>query len=213
MLRRPAALVTTVLLLATLTACTQEPPAPASTQTPHSTVSESPTALPSATPSASPSAAPTSGPNQDVTVEPERPEALQGPATEENAVAVAKYHLALYSYIVATGDLAQWDALAAKGCRYCASGRKVAVAIHEAGNHGVGGAVDLHAGTAVLDDDGTFLVDVAFTEYPSQTVSADGALVEDFPDTSEMKATMRLSWSGSAWKIEGVRIDDFDEQQ
>lgn len=77
----------------------------------------------------------------------------------------------------------------------------------------VGGAVDLHAGTATLDDDGTFLVDIAFTEYPSQTVSADGALVEDFPDTSEMKATMRLSWSGSKWKVEGVQIDDFDEQQ
>ncbi|GEK16461.1 hypothetical protein CPE01_01940 [Cellulomonas persica] len=205
--------MTALLLLATLTACTQETPTPPRTQTPGPTVSAGPTSSPSPMPSASPSVAPSSGPNQDVTVEPERPEALQGPATEENAVAVAKYHLALYSYIVATGDLEQWDSLAAKGCRYCASGREVAVAIHEAGNHGVGGAVDLHAGTATLDDDGTFLVDIAFTEYPSQTVSADGALVEDFPDTSEMKATMRLSWSGSKWKVEGVQIDDFDEQQ
>ena len=184
-------------------------PARSSTTSTPATPEPSPT-LPSAPTS---SAAPTSGPDQDVTKPPARPEALDGPATEDNAIAVAKYFTALYTYIVATGDFTEWDALSGPECRFCANGRESARDLHSAGNHGTGGAVDIGFGSAAAQDDGTFVASVQFTEYPSQTVDATGAIVEDFPETNRLMATMLLSRTASGWKVNGVQIDEFGQSE
>nr|WP_243861059.1 DUF6318 family protein [Cellulomonas uda] len=193
--------------------CTAEgtaaPTTPRPTTSSHATVTPTPDPSPTPTPSSAPSVAPTSGPDQDVTKPPARPDALDGPATEDNAVAVAKYFTALYSYIVATGDFTEWDALSGPDCRFCESGRESAEEVHNAGNHGTGGAVDLGFGSASAQGDGTFVVDVQFTEYPSQTVNPQGVVVEDFPGTLQLKATMVLSHDGRGWRVEGVKIDEF----
>ena len=200
--------MTALLLLAPLTACTHETPAPPRTQTSGPTVSAGPTTSPSPTPSASPSVAPTSGPNQDVTVEPERPEALRGPATEENAVAVATYAMALFPYTVATGDLTAWDALSGDQCTYCASVRGIVDEIYGAGNHAVGGADDIGVGLPYSRDDGSFVVVVDLTQYPSQTLDAKGEVVEDYPGAVSLRARVALRViTGSSMGSRSMRLN------
>ncbi len=197
--------------------CTAEgtaaPTTPRPTTSSHAAATLTPDPSPTPTPSPVPSVAPTSGPGQDVTKPPARPAALDGPATEDNAIAVAKYFTALFTYVVSTGDFTEWDALSGPDCRFCASGREKVEEIFAAGNHGTGGAVDLGFGSAAPDGNGRFVVDVQFTEYPSQVVDAQGAVVEDYPDTLQQTATMAISHDGRGWIVEGVQIDDFGSEE
>lgn len=143
-----------------------------------------------------------------MTVEPQRPEALQAPASEENAVAVATYFLALFPYAVATGDLSAWDALSGDTCKYCASVRNIVGEIYGAGNHGLGGAYDIGAGLPYERDDGSFVVVVDLTQYPSQTLDASGNVVEDYPGVATMRARVALSHPGDRWVVDGVQVDE-----
>ena len=181
-------------------------PARSSTTSTPATPEPSPT-LPSAPTS---SAAPPSGPDQDVTKSPARPEALDGPATEDNAIAVAKYFAALVTYVTATGDFAEWDALSGSECKFCASVREQAVAIHRAGSRSVGGAVDLGFGSAFDNGDGSFVASVELTEHPSRVVSADGDVLEEVPEAAAYRATMVLGHSADGWVVKGVQVDDID---
>lgn len=204
--RLPAALL---LALATLTlaACTDASPQPLGTTSPVTAVTA--TATPEASPTTSaPSPGPTSD-QQDVTIPPERPAALDGPGTEENAKAVARYFLSLFPYVVATGDLADWDALSGRPCSYCSSVRDFVTEIHGAGNHGEGGAFELGFTSGFDMGGGEFVVGVEYIETPSQTVAADGTLVEDFPETLSYKANFSLAWTGSRWVVNGVQVDDW----
>ncbi|CAM5784777.1 DUF6318 family protein [Cellulomonas persica] len=140
---------------------------------------------------------------------PARPEALDGPASEENAKAVGRYFLSLFPYAVATGDLAAIDALSGQGCKYCKHLRGIVTEIHDAGNHGTGGAYELGFTSGIRKDDGDFTVGIEYVETPSRTVAPDGSLVEDFPDTYSMKAVLRLHWSGSAWTVEAGKATEF----
>lgn len=183
---------------------------------PEPTATDSPTPAPtrtvshSPTPTPTPSAAPTSGPDQDVTRPPTRPAALDGPATEDNAIAVGKYFAALVTYVTSTGDLVEWDALSGPDCQFCAGVREKAVAIHEAGSRVIGGAVDLGFGSAFDNGDGTFVASVELTEYASQVVSADGSVLEEVPSTATYRATMALGRGAGGWVVEGVQVDEID---
>lgn len=143
-----------------------------------------------------------------MTVEPPRPDALQGPATEENAVAVAKYFMALFPYTVATGDLTDWDVLSGKECKYCASVHGIVDEIYEAGNHGVGGAYDIGVGLPYDRGDGAFVVAIDLTQYPSQTVDTNGAVVDDYPGVVSLRARVALSHRGDRWIVDGVQVDE-----
>ena len=192
--------------------CTAEgtaaPTTPRPTTSSHATATLIPD--PSPTPSSAPSVAPTSGPDQDVTKPPARPDALDGPATEDNAIAVAKYFVGLFPYLVATGDFEAWDALSGPDCTFCSSAREEAAQIHDAGNHGTGGAMDIGFTIAGAHEDGKFLAEVQLVEYGSQTVDADGRLVEDFPGTQSLRAVLVLSREPRGWIVEKVQIDRID---
>ncbi|WP_444663749.1 DUF6318 family protein [Cellulomonas sp. CW35] len=177
-----------------------------STPAPSATSSPSPTPTPAPTPSG----APTSGPDQDVTKPPTRPAALDGAASEDSAIAVAKYFAALVTYVTSTGEFGEWDALSGDECKFCASVREKAAAIHEAGGRSIGGAVDIGFGSAFDNGDGTFVASVELTEYPSQVVSADGAVLEDVPETATYRATMVLAQGAAGWVVEGVQVDEID---
>ena len=208
MLRTRATLTIALAALA-LAACTSQSPEPSASATAsHSaSVTQSPPSTPTPAPP-TPSATPTTD-AQDVTTPPARPEALDGPATEDNAKAVGRYYLSLFPYAVATGDLAAMDDLSAEGCKYCKHLRGIVTEIHDAGNHGTGGAYELGFTSGIRNDDGDFIVGIEYVETPSRTVAPDGSLVEDFPDTYSMKAVLRLHWSGSAWTVEAGKATEF----
>ncbi|WP_198303468.1 DUF6318 family protein [Cellulomonas sp. PSBB021] len=192
-----------------LAGCTAEGAARPEPTTTSATPVPTPTVSPSPTPSSSPSAAPTSGPDQDVTKPPARPAALDGPATEDNAIAVGKYFMSLFPFIIATGDYAEWDALSGPDCQFCASSRERAAKIHEAGNHGTGGAMDIGLGTVATDRDGSFLVGIQLVEHGSQTVDSDGNVIEDFPGDMTLRASMKLSHGADGWTVDGVQVEQF----
>ncbi len=207
----PTALAIALAAL-TVAACTGQPSEPSPTAArPVAASSARATAPPSQVPSDTPTPAHTSGADQDVSTPPGRPAALDGPATEENAKAVGRYYLSLFPYAVATGDLSQWDALSGEGCRYCDHLRAIVTDIHDAGNHGTGGAYELGFTSGLKDEDGHFIVGIEYVETPSRTVAADGTLVEDFPDRYTMKAVLELSWSGSSWTIEHGKATEFGD--
>ncbi len=205
MLRTRATLTIALAALA-LAACTSQSPNPSASATP--SMSPSATHSAPATPTPSPTPTPTTD-AQDVTTPPARPDALDGPASEENAKAVGRYFLSLFPYAVATGDLTAVDALSGAGCKYCKHLRRIVTEIHDAGNHGTGGAYELGFTSAIQSGDGDFTVGIEYVETPSRTVAPDGSVVEDFPDTYNMKAVLKLRWSGSSWTVEAGKATEF----
>ena len=205
---RTSAVLMLALATLALTACTDASPPPAGTK-PTAVATASP--MPSPTPSqAAPAPSPTrAADEQDVTVPPERPAALGGPGTEENAKAVGRYFLSLFPYVVATGDLTAWDALSGQSCTYCSSVREFVTEIHDAGHHGEGGAFELGFTSGFDVGGGDFVVGIEYIETPSQTVAADGTVVEDFPETLSYKANFSLTWTGTTWVVNGVQVDDW----
>jgi Family of unknown function (DUF6318) len=204
-----------LVMLVGLTGCTSDEPDPSPTTTaPVATATAGATTTPSPTPSPTPTpaAAPTSGPDQDVTIEPTKPAALDGPPTEDNAIAVGKYFMALIPYVVATGDIAAWDALSGKDCKYCANIRTAAIDVQKAGQTVEGGAMDLGLGTAIESDDPsdgvTLLVGIDFTEHPSRWLGPDGAVVKEYPDTARAHASLELVWAQGQWTVEGASADE-----
>lgn len=140
---------------------------------------------------------------------PARPAALDGPATEDNAKAVGRYFLSLFPYVVATGDLTAWDALSGQSCTCCSSVREFVTEIHDAGHHGEGGAFELGFTSGFDVGGGDFVVGIEYIETPSQTVAADGTVVEDFPENLSYKANFSLTWTGTTWVVNGVQVDDW----
>ncbi|UJP40135.1 DUF6318 family protein [Cellulomonas palmilytica] len=207
MSRTPAALM---LALATLTlaACTSQIPDPSTT-----TASPSASLVAEPAPSASPTPPPpVPSPSattevQDVTVPPERPAALSGPATEESAKAVGRYVLSLVPYAFATGDLTEWNALSGEPCNYCKSVRETVTDIFDAGGHGTGGALELGFTSAFDLGHGEFVVGLEYYEAPAQTVARDGTVTDETTETASYKANLSLVWSGSSWKVKGVQVD------
>jgi len=205
---RTRVVLTLVLALLAVPACTSESPEPPAVTPTASARPTTPTPETSPTPSA-PSPAPTPD-EQDVTVPPERPAALDGPGTEDNAKEVGRYVMALVPYAIATGDLSAWDALSGETCTYCANVRAYVVENHGAGHRSTGGALELGFTSGIALGDGEFVVGVTYDEEASRTVTADGRVVDESP-AATYKANVSLLWSGSAWKVQGVRVDPWDE--
>ncbi len=55
------------------------------------------------------------------------------------ALAAATYFMELYNYVIATGDLTEWDAVSDPGCEYCASVHDDVAALVDAGGRYDGG--------------------------------------------------------------------------
>ncbi len=204
MLRTRATLTIALAVLA-LAACTSQSPNPSASVTPSKTTTSAAQSAPT-TPAPSPTPTPTTD-AQDVTTPPARPDALNGPASEDNAKAVGRYFMSLFPYAVATGDLEAWDALSGPSCKYCQSLRDAVAEIHDAGNRGTGGAFELGFTSGFALENGEFIVGLEYFETPSQTVAPDGTVVADYPDRNSKKANISLTWTGSSWVVNGVDVE------
>lgn len=150
----------------------------------------------------------TSGPDQDVTVPPTRPDALDGQATAENATRVAQYFVQLLPYVMATGDTSAWEALSGPDCKFCASARDLAMELATKDQRITGGAIDVGFGHATAAEGNVFSASVEFVEHPSQRLAADGSVLKDDPDASAMRANLEVRWEAGAWTIQAVWTDD-----
>ncbi len=205
---RAAASLVMVVAVLLAAGCTSQGPEPVASATsgPSATAKASPTPTP--TPEPTPDVVVTSGPDQDVTVAPTPPAALDGPGTAENATLVAKYFIQLLPYMVATGDTAQWEALLGSDCKFCASGRDLAVEVATNGERVAGGAIDVGFGHASATDDGAFVADIDFVEHPSQRLAADGTVLNDDPSATNIRAHVALRHAAGSWTVTAVWTDD-----
>jgi len=193
-----AALVLTAL---GLTACSDDdlvPPPPATTTRPPATPSPTPSPTPTPTPTAE---------GFDATVPPEPPEALGGPPSPEAASEVAQYFISLFPYAQATGDLEAWSTLSGRYCDYCANAQRMVEDLVAANQHSTGGRIQVTEARASELKAGEYGVLLWFTEHPSQTLDADGRVVEDFPETARVSADMHVVWRDSGWSVEAAAVE------
>lgn len=130
----------------------------------------------------SPSETPSPTPTPDAAMPPERPDMSRVDAA--GAQATATYFLELYPYVLATGDLTEWDALSHPECIFCASVRQGVLDLQAEGQHSTGGLVTLgNPGTTETSDD-MWLVQFRMVQAPSATVDAVGTISATSTDTT-----------------------------
>jgi len=208
-MRRTATLLLALAATTVVVGCTNDQPAEygVTTSGPAETRAAS-TAPPTPAPSPTTrSTGPTAGPDQDLLTAPEPPAALTGPATEANAAEVAVYFLRNFPYAASTGDLSAWDDLSGPTCRYCEAIREAVAEIYSAGNHSTGGAIDLGVVETERDPAGTFVVTLTMRQYPSQTLSPSGDVLERFPETKVFRPLVELESTSEGWVVTGVQMD------
>lgn len=168
--------------------CTSEA-APAPTDSPSVTATHAPSRTPSV------SAAATA---------PQRPEAMATPSAD-GAAAAATYFLQLYPYARATGDLAEWQALAADECTFCTSVEAEVTSLIEQGQTVSGGAITVSSadGTEVIANE-SYSAQLLFMEAPTETWS--GTTLVSTGDGGRYEALAVLRWNGQAWEVRAVDL-------
>jgi len=183
-----------VLLIAAgvlVAGCTGEaaPVEPTGVTTPE--VSESATPTPSPTPAA------------DVTVPPERPAAMATPSAE-GAAAAASYFISLYPYVLATGDLTEWNAMSTETCDFCTNTRTEVDQLQSAGLRSIGGVEVMSASGKALGSHNWYAADLSVRMAPSTDVEADGTVVAT-NDGGEYDLNFAMTWS-DRWIIDSAGI-------
>lgn len=166
-----------------------------------------------ASPTPDPSSAPTvtAAPEVDefdATVPPTRPDALDGPPSEETAKDVATYFALLSPYVFATGDFEQWNALSGKSCKYCASTVAQVEDERGAGKQRTGNRLEIRDIQALEmhQKNGQYIAGITMTEHEGQLLRADGTVEEDLDYVVDMRVEMLVTWTGTGWSIDGVDI-------
>lgn len=162
------------------------------------TEAATPTAV---TTSALPSPTPT--PTIDVATHPQRPDAMamRGP---DGAAAAASYFMTLYPYVLATGDLIEWDALSADTCDFCANTRSEVQRLQAAGQRSVGGVTVLSAEGRDLGGNDWFSADLFVRIDPSVDLNANGDVVGQH-DGGDYVVNFALTWA-DGWVVDSAGI-------
>ncbi|QAY64225.1 hypothetical protein ET495_14510 [Xylanimonas allomyrinae] len=144
------------------------------------------------------SPAPTPSPTASrVVIKPARPAAMDddGPAGAE---AAARYFLELDSYMQATGDTTEWEAMSHQSCEFCAKRRDQARKIAERGDSFDGG----HTAATILH---TYQQDAPTGIWPIDVQTEEGS-------SRIMTSTGDVLWEQSAvrsqFRVEVARRDD-----
>lgn len=192
--RRRGALVLTGAVLASLVVgCSSTDP-----------VIESPAPVVSEEPSPTPTPTPTStGP-----VKPERPADMDR-TDEVGAAAAATYFLELYPYVMATGDLAEWDAMTwEETCEFCTTVRSESVTTMENGYAYTGAELELSSVTVGALDTliGGYPVVADYVQSPHRSEGAAGEVISE-DDGSSGRLQIDTLHTNDGWKILALVVE------
>ncbi len=166
-------------------------------------VVESPSPVVSEEPSPTPVPTPTpTGP-----VKPERPADMDR-TDEVGAAAAATYFLELYPYVMATGDLTEWDAMTwAETCDFCSKSRESALAFDSPDFEYVGGAVKAELLKAYALDTliGGYPLDFRLSQEEAATIGLGGEVLESLPAESD-ELRVEMMHDGSTWRVIAVAV-------
>lgn len=178
-----------------LAGCTTPDPTPTD---PGSTAQTTSSPAPSAAES-SPAASPT-----PVVVAPERPAAMDDEGYK-GAEAAAKYFQLLDTYMMKTGDTAEWEAMSHKECSTCANRLEQARTIAENGDVFEGGETKVKILHTYEQDEptGIWPIDVEITVDEATITDPDGKVV--FTDErTTYRDRMELVHRAGQWVIVGI---------
>jgi hypothetical protein len=151
------------------------------------------------------SAAPTPSPSaSSVVVKPERPAEMDDDGAA-GAEAAAQYFLELDSYIQATNDTAEWEAMSHQECEYCANRLDQAREIAKFGDTYEGGKSTVKILETYEQDTvtGIWPIDVEILEDASQ-ITSDGGEVVFENEANVSRARVEIGRRSGEWVIVGV---------
>jgi len=150
------------------------------------------------------STASTATPDRIVTPSP--PSGTASP-TASSAEDTAAYFLQLYPYVYWTGDLAEWDRLAAPTCIYCSKTRDDVARMTDAEHRVTGGAIEItDAQSDEVEAGVLFSVFVHFGEAPSQELDGSGAAVAA-SEGGLFTGLVAMRWTGADWSVDAVDVN------
>ena len=155
------------------------------------------------TPTADPTA---TKPSNAVSVSP-TPSAEAWPPSEETVGEAARYFVALFPYIFATGDLAQWESVSGSDCEWCADIADIVRKDVAAGKRREGGRMDIQDVQVFHDRDEMYYAVIRLKEQPSRVLAADGSVVETTDFVQDAKLEVGLGWTGETWSVTSVGVD------
>jgi len=121
------------------------------------------------------------------------------------AAAAARYFLASYSYLLASGNTKDWDKITEDGCVFCESARKTAVDLASRNERVVGGVIDVESIRANETVPGySYLVITKIRQAPLATATHAGKLTSDISAGVETPANLVLHWKEGAWRLRGL---------
>jgi len=130
---------------------------------------------------------------------------------EAGALAAAQYFMGdLYWYMYATGDTAEWDAIADDACVFCDNVLDDVAEMVAADSRDVGDvpAFDLGYSTTITDS-ARYTATVHATQPPSRRVNGDDTVIEESPG-GRYELHFAIAWNGD-WTILAVDATPLDE--
>ena len=132
---------------------------------------------------------------------PERPAEMER-TDETGAMAAAEYFMELFAYVMATGDLEEWDRVSGQTCTFCASVREDVERIYSSGGRVAG--VDLVVGrtekTGYEEVLGVYGVALAFSFGEGAELGADGEVAQKL-GAEDGLAVLEVSPSTRGWVL------------
>jgi len=95
----------------------------------------------------------------------------------DGAAAAAGYFMSLYAYVLATGDLTEWDAMSGAACDFCANTRTQVDALHGAGSRSLGGITVLAATAEDLGSNSWYSARLTVRIEASSDIDVNGKVV------------------------------------
>jgi len=156
-------------------------------------------------PSVSTSGSPTvsASPSQSPIVAPVRPAEMER-SDEVGALAAAEYFMELFSYVFRSGDLAEWNAVSAQDCSFCANVLADVEATYLPGGSYRGGAFARERAELVAHDPsiGVYTASVAFSIGEFEVVDRAGAYVRTI-DAEAGTALLDVIHAADGWTLLG----------
>ena len=203
--RRATGAVVLATILALLAACTDgathERPVP----TTITTTAQSPT--PSPTPEPTPVPTSASGldfSDIDLTVPPPRPAALDEGPSPEAADAIARYFLLLFSYMFATHDSSEFEALSHPTCAFCKESLDILQGFVKNGITTERGAHIIHDTSVKEISERYFVVTMTYSQDWSRETLPSGEIVSESDGSDHVVRDFDVFDEDGVWAIAAV---------
>lgn len=164
------------------------------------------------TPAPTTAPSPTATPTPEAITPPERPAEMDR-NDDVGAMAAGEYFMRLFSYVMRTGDVEEWDAISGQTCEFCASIRALAADTYSAGGRFTGGETTLGVPEILKFDESlaAYAVAIDFAIEGGEELDAAGREVREMPAETG-RAVLDVAPSARSWVLlEGSSSEESDE--